>query len=65
MFYWKNSMINIDIDTLQKLIAEYANAHELAVECGSEYIYQDDDAQVDALDLVCAIFDKCIEKETD
>lgn len=65
MFYWKNSMINIDIDALQKLIAEYANAHELAVECGSEYIYQDDDAQVDALDLVCAIFDKCVEKETD
>lgn len=65
MFYWKNSMINIDIDTLQKLIAEYANAHELAVECGSEYIYQDDDAQVGALDLVCAIFDKCVEKEID
>lgn len=58
-------MINIDIDALQKLIAEYTNKHELAVECGSEYIYQDDDAQVDALDLVCAIFDKCVEKETD
>lgn len=65
MFYWKDSMINIDIDTLQKLIVEYANTHELVVECGSEYIYQNDDAQVDALDLVCAIFDKCIEKETD
>lgn len=65
MFYWKDSMININIDTLQKLIVEYANAHELAVECGSEYIYQNDDAQVDALDLVCDIFDKCVEKETD
>lgn len=65
MFYWKDSMINIDIDTLQKLIVEYANTHESAVECGSEYIYQNDDAQVDALDLVCAIFDKCIEKEAD
>lgn len=52
---------NINIDKLKELILEYANAHELAVECGSEYIYQNDDAQVDALDLVCAIFDKCIE----
>ena len=52
---------NINIDKLKELILEYANAHELAVECGSEYIYQNDDAQVDALDLVCAIFDKCVE----
>ena len=56
---------NINIDKLKELILEYANTHELAVECGSEYIYQNDDAQVDALDLVCDIFDKCIEKETD
>ena len=56
---------NINIDKLKELILEYANTHELAVECGSEYIYQNDDAQVDALDLVCAIFDKCVEKETD
>lgn len=56
---------NINMDKLKELILEYANAHELAVECGSEYIYQNDDAQVDALDLVCDIFDKCIEKETD
>ena len=56
---------NINIDKLKELILEYANTHELSVECGSEYIYQNDNAQVDALDLVCAIFDKCIEKETD
>lgn len=56
---------NINMNKLKELILEYANAHELAVECGSEYIYQNDDAQVDALDLVCAIFDKCIEKEVD
>ena len=56
---------NINIDKLKELILEYANTHELAVECGSEYIYQNDNAQVDALDLVCAIFDKCVEKETD
>lgn len=56
---------NINMNKLKEFILEYANAHELAVECGSEYIYQNDDAQVDALDLVCAIFDKCIEKEVD
>ena len=56
---------NINIDKLKEFILEYANTHELAVECGSEYIYQNDDAKVDALDLVCDIFDKCIEKETD
>ena len=56
---------NINMNKLKEFILEYANAHELAVECGSEYIYQNDDAQVDALDLVCAIFDKCVEKETD
>lgn len=56
---------NINIDKLKELILEYANTHELAVECGSEYIYQNDNTQVDALDLVCAIFDKCVEKETD
>lgn len=47
---------NINMNKLKELIVEYANTHELAVECGSEYIYQNDDAQVDALDLVCAIF---------
>ena len=52
---------NINMNKLKEFILEYANTHELAVECGSEYIYQNDDAQVDALDLVCAIFDKCVE----
>lgn len=56
---------NINMNKLKEFILEYANTHELAVECGSEYIYQNDDAQVDALDLVCAIFDKCVEKEAD
>lgn len=52
---------NINMNKLKALILEYANTHELAVECGSEYICQNDDAQADALDLVCAIFDKCVE----
>ena len=53
---------NINMNKLKELILEYANTHELAVEHGSEYICQNDDAQVDALDLVCAIFDTCIEQ---
>lgn len=39
------------------LINGYAEKHELAKECGGEYIYQNDRAQVDALALVSAIFD--------
>ena len=29
---------NINMNKLKELILEYANAHKLAVECGSEYI---------------------------
>lgn len=39
------------------LIEEYGKKHPLAFECGSEYIYQNDEAQVDALKLVGDIFD--------
>lgn len=39
------------------LIKEYANIHSLAVACGSEYIFQNGDAQIDALNLVGDIFD--------
>lgn len=46
---------------LKALILEYAKKHELAVKCGSEYICQNDDAQVDTLYLVCDIFNMCIE----
>ena len=47
------------LKTLVKIgnvIQEYAEKHELATECGSEYIMQNDEAQVDGLDLVCEIF---------
>ena len=54
---------NINMDKLQTLILNYATTHELAVKCGSEYIFQSDNAQVDALNLVGDIFDNCIEKE--
>lgn len=40
-----------------KLINDYAEVHPLATKCGAEYISQDDDAQIGALQLVCEIFD--------
>ena len=40
-----------------KLIDTYAEKHELAKVLGSEYINQDDKAQVDAINLVGRIFD--------
>lgn len=48
------------IKTLVKIgnvINDYAEKHELAMECGGEYIMQNDEAQVDGLELVCEIFD--------
>ena len=42
---------------LVELIEKYSEKHELAKECGGEYISQDDKAQVDAIKLVCDIFD--------
>ena len=40
-----------------KLIDTYSEKHELAKVLGSEYISQDDKAQVDAIELVGRIFD--------
>lgn len=54
--------IYIDTGYLTKLIKQYIFDHELAIECGSEYIYQNDKAQTDAIDLVCDIFDTCIKQ---
>lgn len=51
---------NITKQSLAKIIdamKKYADKHELAMDCGSEYIMQNDEAQIDALDLVCKIFD--------
>ncbi len=47
----------IDMEEVKALIAGYIERHPLAAECGSEYIIQDDDAQEDALQLVCDMFD--------
>lgn len=46
--------------TAQKImdeIGEYAEKHDSAKSIGSEYIWQDDEAQVDAIELVGKIFD--------
>ena len=49
--------MNFDIEEIKALLAGYIEKHPLAVECGGEYIMQDYNAQVDALKLVCDIFD--------
>lgn len=44
-------------EKILELIEKYASKHDTAKECGGEYIYQSDSAQVDAIDLVSNIFD--------
>lgn len=48
------------MNDVMRLIEEYAEKHPMALECGSEYISQSDDAKVDALELVYRIFDALI-----
>ena len=41
-----------------KLIEKYVNKHgNISLACGGEWMYQDDDGQVDALELVSDILD--------
>lgn len=49
----------LDTEELMVLISEYTEKHPLAKELGSEYIYQDDEARIDAVELVANIFDVC------
>ena len=42
---------------IMNLIMRFGEKHDLALECGAEYISQSDSAQVDAIELVCDIFD--------
>lgn len=51
------SLNNFDTEEVMLLLADFIEKHPMAVDCGSEYIMQDDEAQVDALQLVCEIFD--------
>lgn len=48
---------NFNTEEVMLLLANFIEKHPLAIDCGSEYIMQDDKAQVDALQLVCDIFD--------
>jgi hypothetical protein len=47
----------------EDLVREYFNIHPLAKEIGGEYIYQNDKAQVDAIQLVSDICDLYFETE--
>lgn len=51
------SLNNFDTEEVMLLLANFIEKHPLAIECGSEYIMQNDKAQNDALELVCDIFD--------
>ena len=48
-------------DTIKNILNQYAEKHPLALECGGEYIMQDDNAQIDALEAMSAIFDSLSE----
>lgn len=48
---------NFNTEEIMLLLANFIEKHPLAIDCGNEYIMQDDKAQVDALQLVCDIFD--------
>ena len=49
----------MDKEELWVLIAGYMEKHPLAKELGGEYVYQDDKAQEDAIELVANIFENC------
>lgn len=50
-----------------KLISDYCEKHPAAPRCGSEYVYQNDNANIDAVELVAEIMDvfqyECIKDE--
>lgn len=50
-------------EDIEDLVNAYLKLHPLAKECGGEYIYQDDKAQVDAIQLVSDICDLYFETE--
>ena len=51
------SLEDVDAEEMMALLAGYIEKHPLAVDNGSDYIMQDGDAQADAVQLVCDIFD--------
>lgn len=58
-------MKKMNKEKVMELLSEYAEKHPLSAECGSEYIMQDDQAQVDALQLVSDIFDSMEEQNNE
>lgn len=50
----KKKVKKLDIK-IEELIKDYIIKHPLAATCGGEYIYQDDEAQADAIELVSHI----------
>ena len=48
------------MNDVMRLIEEYAEKHPLALELGSEYIFQNYEAERDALELVYKIFDALV-----
>lgn len=49
--------VSLKPDKILHLIEQYAEKHENVTKCAGDYIYQNDDAQPDAIDLVSNIFD--------
>ena len=49
--------MRIDKENLMVLLQGYVDNHPRVIDLGGEYIMQNDDAQVDAVRLVCEIFD--------
>lgn len=50
----------MDIDKIEELLTEYYKKYPLAIEGGSEFVMQNDEAQSDALELICKIFDTLV-----
>ena len=49
---------NVYTEAILSLIDKYVDKHgDIALSCGSEWMYQDDEGQVDALNLVANILD--------
>ena len=48
--------MNFGTEEIMVLLTKFIKENPLVVECGGEYIMQNDKAQVDALQLVCDIF---------
>lgn len=54
----KFSMAVLDAAKIIKRVCDYIEKHgTISLACGAEWMYQDDDGQIDALELVAQILD--------